>query len=388
MSVLVWTCFTGVRSNSTSVKAGRLKVTENEARMDRPVDKASGFPRDFLPLLRCAIDASELSICREERSDEFTLADGSIRCVKCSREYRIEDGIVRLMPVSLTDEDLHEIALRDREYESIPDAAVARTPDWRSEFIDRTEIPPHLSALQPLPGRRVLEIGCGDGRFTILMAQLGADVLAVDFSIEGLHKARKNLQLGQAPTLYQVSKHPVCRRVGFVQADATQFHAAPRSFDRALSATPLDGRDQRMKMYQSLADSLRDNGIYVAGAEYDSIHRKLLGDPLVRRYFAGGVLIEHLDIPTMQREIAPYFRRVRMRPICARVPFLLRLRLPMAISVQVVRTVSDLPGFRHLGEILLARAECPVRLPAEGATRPDHFGCRKILRWYKQWLGR
>jgi hypothetical protein len=177
-------------------------------------------------------------------------------------------------------------------------------------------------------------------------------------------------------------------RVGLVQADATKFHVAPLSFDRALSATPLDGRDERMKVYRSLAESLRADGRYVAGVEYDSIQRRLLGLPLVRRYSAGGILIEHLNIQTLRREISPYFRRARMRLIRARVPFLSRLKLPMAMEVLLVRICSALPGFRHLGEILLACAESPIQLPAEGAERPDFLGARTAYRRYKRWLGK
>jgi len=347
-----------------------------------------GFPRDLVTLLRCVYDASELIVQKEARSDESAITNGSLRCVLCAREYQIENGIARLMADSVTAEDLHEIALRDQEYGSTPDASTFASMDWRSEFTDRLVIPPHLSALKPVAGRRVLEIGCGDGRFTILLAQLGADVLAVDFSLEGLRKARTNLQIGQAPTFYRVAQNATMGRVGLVQADATKLHVAPAGFDRALSATPLDGRDERMKMYQSLAEGLRPDGRYVAGVEYDSIHRRLFGLPLVRRYSAGGILIEHLDIPTLRREISPYFGRVRLRPISARVPLLSRLRLPMAVEVLVIRAISALPGLRHLGELLLASAESPIRLPAEGAERPDFLGARLAYSRYQRWLGK
>jgi ubiquinone/menaquinone biosynthesis C-methylase UbiE len=42
-------------------------------------------------------------------------------------------------------------------------------------------------------GRRVLEIGCGDGRLTMRLAKLGAIVDANDPKSEAITRARKNL---------------------------------------------------------------------------------------------------------------------------------------------------------------------------------------------------
>ena len=38
--------------------------------------------------------------------------------------------------------------------------------------------------------KRVLEIGCGDGRLTVRLARLGANVLAIDPSTESIRLAR------------------------------------------------------------------------------------------------------------------------------------------------------------------------------------------------------
>ncbi len=352
-----------------------------------------GFPRSFLPLLRCVRDAGQLSICSEVRGDEIGISDGSLRCVQCSHEYQIENGIVRLMKDTLTRETEHEIVLKDQEYGAMPDTFVPPSSGWRSEFADRIESPPHLKAIEPLDGRRVLELGCGDGRFTLLMAQLGARVLAIDFSIEALRKVSSNLSSGVAPTQYKVSSRhsavSLAERVGLVQADASNFKVAPRHFDRALSATPLDSRDERMKMYCAIAESMRDDGRYVGGVEYDDLYRKVFGMPLVRRYTPGGVLIEHLDIPAMRREAAPYFERMRFQTIRAHVPFVkhaLAKQLP-ALAVLLSRMVCALPVLKHLGEILLLSAERPRRLPLEGARRPGFIGAKKFYRWYKRRKG-
>ena len=91
--------------------------------------------------------------------------------------------------------------------------------------------------------------------------------------------------------------------VGLVQADASEFHAVPASFDVALSASPLDSREERMQMYRAIAESLKDDGRYIAGVEHDDLLRRLLGMPIARRYTPGGIFIEHFDINTLRREV-------------------------------------------------------------------------------------
>ncbi|GGN14002.1 class I SAM-dependent methyltransferase [Halarchaeum nitratireducens] len=62
-------------------------------------------------------------------------------------------------------------------------------------LIDRREKQAVLDALGPLDGKRVLEVACGTGRFTVLCAQRGADITGMDISAamlrEGRTKARQ-----------------------------------------------------------------------------------------------------------------------------------------------------------------------------------------------------
>lgn len=58
-----------------------------------------------------------------------------------------------------------------------------------------------IAALQQIAdwrGRRVLEIGCGDGRLSLRLAQLGAHVVAMDPGHALIQKARRNLPGGFA----------------------------------------------------------------------------------------------------------------------------------------------------------------------------------------------
>jgi SAM-dependent methyltransferase/uncharacterized protein YbaR (Trm112 family) len=346
----------------------------------------SEFPREMLALLRCSRDAGELILGIDARGSAVGVTDGTLRCVECSQEYSIEGGIARLMQNTLTQETRHEIALKGVEYEALPDTFEAPSSGWRSKFADYIEVPPHLEELAPLEGRKVLELACGDGRFTILMAQLGAQVLAVDFSFEALRKLARRLPSGIAPTSYEVIPREQVKdlsgRVGLVQADAGYFNAAPRSFDRALSASPLDSRDERMNMYRTVAVALTDQGRYVAGVEHDDMIRRLLGLPPMKRYTPGGIFVDHLSIPQMRSESAPYYSRLRFRLIRAHVPF--TKRLPTMLRVRIARTVTTIPVLRQMGELILLTAEAPIRPPLEGVRRPGSSVVKTLYRWYKR----
>ena len=348
------------------------------------------FPRDLLLLLRCSRDAGPLVITAELQSGAVGIIEARLRCGTCAAEYRIKDGIARLMEGTLTAESEHELASRDAGYACTPPGPfVPPAVGWRSELSDLLEIPDHLAALEPLDNCRVLELGCGDGRFTMLMAQMGARILAIDFSINGLRKLAWRLPSGIAPTAYRpghrYSVADLRGNIGLVQADASHFRVAHRSFDRALSATPLASRDQRMSMYRSIADALTDEGRYIGGVEHDDLTRRLLGLPIARRYSQGGIFLEHFDIATMRREAAPYFSKLRIRPIRPRVPF--APRLPLAWAVGVSRTIGAMPVLRRLGEILLLRAECPVRPPVEGVHRPGRTLAKAFFFWYRRKMG-
>jgi hypothetical protein len=199
------------------------------------------------------------------------------------------------------------------------------------------------------------------------MAQTGARILAVDLSANALWLMAHRLPPGA--------------RVGRVHADINHLHVASHSFDRAFSTTPLDSRDQRMTMYRMISDALADDGRYIGCMEHDDLNRRLLGLPLMRRYSKNGILIEHLTDEGLHREVAPYFSKLCTWPIRPRVPFV--TKLPRAAAFAVLRTVSVLPIIRNFGELLLVRAERPVRPPAEGQYRG---GSNIVKGLYKSYL--
>ncbi len=84
-----------------------------------------------------------------------------------------------------------------------------------------------LRELAPVDGLNVLEIGCGDGRFTFQFAGAAASVFAVDPDEERIEKARRAL----SPEL--------AGNVSFAVAGAADLERPRRRFDLALFSWSL-----------------------------------------------------------------------------------------------------------------------------------------------------
>ncbi|SDQ37347.1 class I SAM-dependent methyltransferase [Natronobacterium texcoconense] len=59
------------------------------------------------------------------------------------------------------------------------------------QLIDRREKEAVLEAIMPVEDRNVLEIACGTGRFTVMLAEQGADVVGLDISAAMLQQGRQ-----------------------------------------------------------------------------------------------------------------------------------------------------------------------------------------------------
>ncbi|RNJ26970.1 class I SAM-dependent methyltransferase [Halosegnis longus] len=59
------------------------------------------------------------------------------------------------------------------------------------QLIDEREREAVLRALAPLEGKKVLEVACGTGRFTAMLAEAGADIVGVDISAPMLQQGRQ-----------------------------------------------------------------------------------------------------------------------------------------------------------------------------------------------------
>ena len=61
-------------------------------------------------------------------------------------------------------------------------------------LIDDREKQAVLSALEPIEDKRILEVACGTGRFTVMLAERGADIVGLDISPAMLAQGRQKAQ--------------------------------------------------------------------------------------------------------------------------------------------------------------------------------------------------
>jgi trans-aconitate methyltransferase len=103
-----------------------------------------------------------------------------------------------------------------------------------------------IELLQPRPGERILDLGCGTGQLTAEIAASGAQVVGLDSSPEMLGQARQN--------------YP---HLKFVLADATDF-GFEEPFDAVFSNAALHWVKDAEASVKCIAAALRPGGRFVA----------------------------------------------------------------------------------------------------------------------------
>ncbi len=102
-----------------------------------------------------------------------------------------------------------------------------------------------LDLLDPKPGERILDVGCGTGHLTNQIAQAGAHVVGID----------------RSPTMIDAA-HEAYPEIAFVVADATEF-AFDRRFDAIFSNAALHWVMDAERAVERMAAALRVGGRFV-----------------------------------------------------------------------------------------------------------------------------
>lgn len=313
-----------------------------------------GFPVALVSKLSCQQCGGALHVSAEYRAceEDGSILEGKLCCNDCDFTACIVDGIVNMIePADMDAESRFEQTIRDEDAQRVGAGAVAWYNDAATpEAHNAMEMLPTIEAMALAPDSVVLELGCGDGRFTLPIAYRAKLVLGVDFSIQSLRMLRRRL--------------PAPNRVGLVLADITKFRTPQCAYTHALSTlvSNLPSPAHRQAMYRLAAYALQLQGKFVFTAHHHSIRERIRRVEKSGRYGGEDSIYRYnFAVRECKDEVQPYFHEVRARPIQIYLPLAAKLRLPL---LAMSRLAERIPVLNHLGCLVLCVAQnpSPVRM--------------------------
>ena len=176
----------------------------------------------------------------------ITVDSGILECQNCHRKYAIKNGIPRFTH----DHGVENFSKEWRRFGRTQLDSCNSTQQSYDSFIVKTGF-----NLAGLHGRRVLDAGCGAGRYTEIALAHGGEVFAVDAS-ESVVSAQEN-----------IGEHPLCH---VLQADVLNLPLREQSFDYIFSLGVLHHTVNTKQAFMRLLPLLKPDGeiaIWVYSAE-------------------------------------------------------------------------------------------------------------------------
>jgi len=143
-------------------------------------------------------------------------------------------------------------------WDALADDWGARMGTDGNDFHRELVRPATLRLLEPKPGERVLDACCGNGLFSLRLAQLGCEVAAFDFSPKMLEHARG---------------HCAEYQVAFTQTDATHYDelialGGGRPFDKAVANMAVMDIEDIEPLFRAVYTMLAPSGAFVFSAAH------------------------------------------------------------------------------------------------------------------------
>lgn len=209
----------------------------------------------LVPQLACPECRGSL---RGKFEKETEVRSGMLSCVRCGREYPVMDSVPRMLPTAILNEKLRRTRERFAwEWERYP----GPMEEDRRVFLEETQIP-----AEQWRTRKVLDVGCGMGRYSLEALALGAEVVAFDLSDAILRLADDSRR---EPKLH------------LVQGDILHPPFQERLFDIVFSQGVLHHTPDTQRAFRSAAALVRQGGllsVWVYGRP--GSYRNFVGNPL------------------------------------------------------------------------------------------------------------
>jgi 2-polyprenyl-3-methyl-5-hydroxy-6-metoxy-1,4-benzoquinol methylase len=177
-------------------------------------------------------------------AESLELRANAYECA-CGRHFPIDGGIARFVD-SLEPDHAQVQRVFDFEHRRYRDSWFTRFDSGLvDQFLEDCRLPREF-----FDGKRVLDAGCGSGRWTYALSELGADVVAIDLTAGGIESAHE--ALGDRAN------------VTFCQADLFSLPFRAESFDFVMSWGVLHHTRNTRAAFSNLVPLVRRRGtLYV-----------------------------------------------------------------------------------------------------------------------------
>lgn len=231
--------------------------------------------RTLLDIIACPNDKYfplELKVLSEAAGDD--VLEGELHCPTCDSVFEIKDGIPRLLSGNSIGD---HAAGRDK-------ASEMRARDDQAHDYDRLkglkvlskfEVPKLLDLFEGGRDDTIVELGAGTGRITEVVAGRVAELVAVDFSLTSLQRARTKFTGSNAH---------------WVQGDVNHLPIKDLGCDHAFSCQVfehLPGTTMRNRAVDEAARVVKGDGTFIISVYRDSWVYRLIGAK--EGYHDGGI---------------------------------------------------------------------------------------------------
>ncbi len=183
---------------------------------------------------------------------------GTLRCSKCDAQFPVVNYVPRFVPEK---NYADSFGLQWTRHARTQYDSYAGLPISEERFFNETKWP------RKMPGQKVLEVGCGSGRFTAHAASTDATVVSMDYS-------------AAVDANYMINGEK--ENVLIVQADAYSMPFRQETFDRVFSFGVLQHTPDVRKAFNSLLGPLKSGGRIVIDVY---ARRKGLKDRVATKYW-------------------------------------------------------------------------------------------------------
>lgn len=181
---------------------------------------------ELMSSLRCPTCVSPLT------AQETPAQEQAVICPQCGTSFPVIEGIPRFT----SDQHLASFGRQWNKYE------VAHDDEDRATFQAKTGI-----SLGELKGLRILDAGCGGGRYSKVCGEAGATVVGADHSA-AVSKAK------------QLCRH--LEHVNFLQADLKKLPLEPASFDFVFSIGVMHHDSNTKAVFDAVSKMVKPGGRY------------------------------------------------------------------------------------------------------------------------------